>query len=215
LTFIALLLTSTFLVIGTVLIFRNASALTWDRVDGTLLDAHLERKGPPGNSTPEMPIVRYKYTYLGTEYTGTSWSPAGLGARLKDELREVQSESPLQVWVNPHSPGDAALVRLPLSIGFFPLVFGLGLFVLFVIGLGGGMLYSALHPEKALDPNSPVRIWIKRTLRIGIALLLCSAMGAVAMTMQSPGGWWEWVITIVLTAYAATRRITPQNVTTR
>ncbi len=205
LTLIALLLTSTPLVIGGVLIYRNTEAYLWHKTTGLLLDAHIDKH--PGSKTPlpDIPVVSYEYTVDGKVIKSDKWSPAGYGLDIVGSINDLKNQKPLTVYYNPLAHQDSAVVHPPASIGFFPFVLGLGMFCIMVITFGGGMLFSCLHPDIAADPNSRARHWIIKSFRIGLALMLSSITGIVTLITRSEGGWWQWTIAICLVAFAATR----------
>jgi hypothetical protein len=204
---IAVLLTSTLLVIGGVLVFRNAQASFWKRTDGVLLDAHIDRHAHATDSTsmPDIPVVKYEYSVDGKRIVSDKWSPAGYGLDINASVASLKKQNPLTVYYNPRSPTDSAVVLPPASIGYFPLVFGLGLFFILVLAMGGGALFASIHPDMAAKPDSKARAWIVRSLRVGVALVLTSMTGLITLVSHSPGGWWQWVITAVGVAFVLSR----------
>lgn len=205
LVLISVAITSTFLVIGGALVFRNVEALFWRHTTGELLDARIEQHGTGENRTPAVPVVHYRYTVEGRSYTSDHWSPAGLGIDMAGEIERLKRAHPLTVYYNPMSPSDCAVVLPSINIGFLPFVLGLGLFFVLVLAICGGILFAAIHPELAGGPNSSVRRWIVTCLRIGFALTITSLTGVVTMVLHSSGGWWQWALSVIAVVFAVRR----------
>lgn len=203
---ISVLLTSTLLVIGGVLVFRNFEARFWHSTTGRLMDAHIDTHVGAKDPLPDVPVVKYEYAVGKTLYTSDKWSPAGYGLDIPASIDHLKSERPLTVYYNPRAPADSAVVLPPASIGFLPLVLGLGLFFILVVAIGGGTLFAALHPDLALNPDSRARAWISVSLRVGLALALSSLTGLITLMMHSAGGWWQWALTAAAVAFAVSRR---------
>lgn len=199
---ISILLTSTLLMIGGVLVFRNAEAHFWRHTIGVLLDAHIESHKGEKTPLPDVPVVKYEYDAAGKHYISDKWSPAGYGLDINESVRLLRSEHPLVVYYSPFAPADSAVILPPLSIGFLPFTLGLGLFLILVVAISGGMLYATLHPDDAVDPASKARKWIGKSLRVGLALTLSSLTGLITLSLHQPGGWWQWAIAAVAVGIA-------------
>ena len=202
---ISVLLTSTLLVIGGVLVFRNLEASFWSHTDGVLLDAHVDKHDQAKDQKPDIPVVEYAYSVAGKAIISDKWSPAGYGLDIYASVEALKKQKPLIVYYNPRVPTDSAVVLPPVNIGFFPFVMGLGLFLILVVAMGGGALFAAIHPDIAAKPNSIARAWVARSLRVGIALTLTSLTGLGTLIAHSPGGWWQWAFSAGAAIYALTR----------
>jgi hypothetical protein len=202
---IAVLLTSTLLVIGGVLVFRNLEARLWKHTDGVLIDAHIDRHDQTKDQKPDIPVVKYAYSVDGHRVISDKWSPAGYGLDIYGSVESLKKQNPLVVYYNPRNAYDSAVVLPPVNIGFFPFVLGLGMFLILVVAIGGGALYAALHPDDAAKPDSRARGWIVRSLRAGFALIVTSMTGLVSLLYHSPGGWWQWLLSGAAVVYALTR----------
>src|SRR5580658_280516 len=71
---ISFLLSSTLLVIGGVLVFRNAEAKFWRHTQGVLLDAHIDTHPGAKDPLPDVPAVKYTYSVNGKAYVSDKWS---------------------------------------------------------------------------------------------------------------------------------------------
>jgi len=204
---ISVLLTSTLLVIGGVLVFRNVQARFWKRADGLLLDAHVDRHDQAKDQKPDIPVVKYAYYVDGKRLVSDKWSPAGYGLDIFASVEALKKQNPLTVYYNPNAPDDSAVVLPPVNIGFLPFVLGLGMFFILVVAMGGGALFAAIHPDIAASSDSGARKWITRTFRAGLALTLTSMTGLITLIAHSPGGWWQWALTLIAVVFAITRRL--------
>jgi len=208
LMFFSVAFTSTLLVIGGSLVFRNARAAFWKSTSGELLEARVDAKHVAAGQTqtPDVPVVKYRFTVNDRTIISDKWSPAGYGMDIFGHVKALNSEKPLKVYYNPSSPTDCAVVLPTLHIGFLPFVLGLGFFFLLVVAISGGALFAALHPELAADPNCPARKWIGVNVRLGLALSLSSLSGLLTMLLNNPGGWWQWSVAGCAVVYALTTR---------
>lgn len=208
LVLISMAISGPFILIGGGLVYRNLEAQFWKTAPGTLFDARLV-KPAPGANAPETPEVHYMYVVDGRRYQSTHWSPAGNGMNLVAHLEAIRKETPLRVYYNPRHPADAALYLPSPNMGYLPFTLGLGLFCFFTIALGGGVLYSALHPDLASKNDAPVRQWMRTGIRIGVALILTSLTGIATLIAGSEGGWWQWALSVVAVIVALKWRRPP------
>ena len=197
---ISVAITATFMIIGGTLTVKNLLAIDWKPAHGLLIEARADHFGGKKDN-PLVPIVRYQYMVGGKTYTSTQWSPAGVGPDMQGQIDRLKAESPLVVHYNPRNPADAAVVMPSLHMGFLPFTLGLGLFFIFVVAVSGGALFSALHPEVAGIPESPIKDAITLSLRIGFVLCVSSATGFYTLLSGKPGGWWQWLVSILLVVY--------------
>ncbi len=197
--------TSTFLIIGGTLVFKNVKSMFWSRTTGKLIHADLKAV-PGGNQTPTNPVVKYSFSINGQSYLSDKWSPAGNGINAEGKINAMKKTGNVTVYYNPSAPSDCALVLPSPHVGFLPFMLGLALFFILVIGISGGTLFAAMHPELASDPKCTARRIVATSIRLGVALGVSSLTGLGTLMLEMQGGWWQWGLSFVAAVLAIRSR---------
>lgn len=113
-----------------------------ERVDGTVLDAHVE-ENPRAEGGHDLPVVEYRYTYEGETYendnvfAGPSDVPdtslRGDGPDAREVLDRYEQGETVTVYVDPDDPSESYLIEdNPPRSGIGLIVFGTGFSALLV-----------------------------------------------------------------------------------
>ncbi len=142
-----------FLAVGGYLVYEQERALrsfesTEATVVGTEIDRDVDREVGESDSVTYRPIVEYRYTVDGREYTAGNVYPGGTSARsdrgwAEGVVSDYSRGETVTAYYDPSDPSEAYLVRerdlTKFAFVLLPLVFlGVGLLLVWRAGWSGG-----------------------------------------------------------------------------
>lgn len=147
--------------------YRKAMATrAWTETPCIILESRREEKVESEFSQPVQRVfIKYRYTFDGTEHTGTRWRRVAFSRNLDKEVAKktphiaeadkLVAKYPAGAksvcWVNPASPDEAVLehyTKAAIYTLWWPMLFAVG---------GGGIVWSVLRRRRVISLPVPDR----------------------------------------------------------